>query len=105
MVADHKASAAKQWARLGGKKKQVVEIEDGPACPRELIYLWNYFSEVSCGIASGGFGPAVVTWTDLYSWRWQMGIDLLPWEARAIIDLGSLRAVIASEKPPTAQPS
>lgn len=103
-LAEHKASAARQFAKLGRKKTAEIESDDGPSCPSELGYLWNYFQEVSEGISAGGFGPAVVTWTDIYFWRVQMGIELAAWEAKAIVQLGNLRAVIASEKQPTATP-
>lgn len=100
-LVEHEASAQRQWEILGRKKKRPVEEDDGPVCPRELVYLWNFFWEISDGISPGGFGPAVVTWNDLYCWRAQMGIDLAPWETRAIVRLGNLRAVVASEKTPT----
>ncbi len=83
-----------------GRRRVVVPSGDGggPSCPPELFYLWRYFIELSQGIGSGGFGPAVVTWADLRAWRFQMGIELAPWEARALVMLGSLRASIASEQ-------
>jgi hypothetical protein len=60
---------------------------------------------LSDGISSGGFGPAVITWSDLQSWKLAMGIELAPWESRALVQLGSLRAAIAAEANPPARPA
>ena len=71
--------------------------EISPQFPDLLDYLWQWFQELSLGIAPTGFGPAVITWETLRSWREIMGIDLEAWEARALVMLGMLRASIAAE--------
>lgn len=52
------------------------------------------------GLAVSGMAPPVVTWEGLAAWRAQMGIDLCPWEARAIVRMSCLRANILSEEKP-----
>jgi hypothetical protein len=97
-VADHAQSAARQFERLGRRRKTVADA-GGPECPEVLFYLWRWFLEILGGVASG-FGPAVVTWADLAAWCALTGVQLAPWEARALIALGAARAsIVAEEKP------
>jgi hypothetical protein len=95
-VAEHSASAARQWAAIG-KKVKIAAIDDVPECPTALTYLWGYFCEILSGLASNGFGPAVVTWEALAAWSAFMRIALEPWEARALVELGAARASIEAE--------
>ena len=69
--------------------------------PEAVSYLWAWFLEIAMGLASNGMGVPIVTWESLFAWRCQMGVDLDPWEARALVRLGSLRAEILAEKKPT----
>lgn len=81
---------------LGQPVKDDVAPE-GPPFPDLLDYLWTWFAEISIGIASTGMAPPVVTWADVAAWRQQTGEVMEPWEARAIVSLGALRAGIAAE--------
>lgn len=65
--------------------------------PRPLVYLWEWFGDYAFGLPSGGMGPAAPTWENLQAWRDHMRLDLEPWEARAMIRLGHIRAVVQSE--------
>src|SRR2546423_776850 len=93
---EHRSSAAAQWASMG--VKVVRPAAEEPECPRALLYLWRDFVELACGLASGGFGPPVVTWEALDAWCRLTGVTLEPWEARTLIRLGQRRAVIESEE-------
>ncbi|MCK1568992.1 hypothetical protein IVB08_34605 [Bradyrhizobium sp. 173] len=50
------------------------------------------------GLASNGFGPALVTWEALRAWSEFMAVSLEPWEAKVLVTLGYRRAVIADEE-------
>ncbi len=50
------------------------------------------------GIASNGFGPALITWEGLQSWSALRGIDLDRKDALTLIRLGHRRAMILEEK-------
>lgn len=77
---------------------KVADVDDAPECPEALAYLWGYFREVSMGLASNGFGPALVTWEALQAWSEFMAVSLEPWEAKVLVTLGYRRAVIADEE-------
>jgi hypothetical protein len=64
-----------------------------------LDYLWDWFREISFGLAPNGFAPPVITWEALRSWQSMMDVgELEPWEARTLIQLGVLRASVQAEK-------
>ena len=71
---------------------------DGPECPDALHYLWGYFCEISAGLSSNGFGPPIVTWEALRAWCEFMAVALAPWEARALVVLGHVRATVDAEE-------
>lgn len=91
--------AAAVFANLGIKPKRagILDRATGPELPALLAYLWAWFGEFAMGMASGGMGPAVATWEGLTAWCARMRVDLEPWEARAMIRLGHIRAVVQSE--------
>lgn len=101
---DHIRSGAAQWARLPAalrpktRPKPIALSAAGPPFPEELGYLWGWFGELAAGVSSNGFVPPVITWEALGAWRDEMDIGPLePWEARALIDLGRLRAAVIAE--------
>lgn len=95
---DHIASARAQFEALGIKPKALVEAADkAPVCPPELSYLWDYFLEISLGLASNGMGPAVITWEGLKAWCELRVTPLTRWESLALVRLGQLRALVRSE--------
>lgn len=96
---DVKASASRQMAMFGLRKRVTDTESDEPEFPFELNYLWLWFHELTLGIEAPGFGAPVVTWEAVYAWSSLMGIELEPWEAMALVDLGQKRAMILLEKP------
>lgn len=94
---DHLESAARQLKALGKTPKEDV-VPEGPPFPELLDYLWDWFTSLSLGIGISGMAPPVVTWVDVAAWRQQTGEIVEPWEARALVALGALRAGIAAEK-------
>jgi hypothetical protein len=96
---DHLASAARQWEKLGRKPKAAA-VSEGPAMPDLLRYLWDWFCEVSLGLSISGMAPPVVTWEGLLAWSRLRRLDLEPWEAGAIVTMGTIRASVYSEKLP-----
>lgn len=106
--ADHQESAARQWAAMPAalrpKSRKISTQSDavaGPPFPDELDYLWEWFREISFGLNPNGLVPALVGWRDIRAWRAEMDIGPLePWEARALVELGLLRASIAEAMRP-----
>jgi hypothetical protein len=94
----HRASAARQWTLMGRKDLAARVRGEAIEPPLEVMYLWEYFARHSMGLAINGMAPATVTWEGLRAWCELMGIELEPWEAMALVELGSLRARIESEK-------
>ena len=94
---EHQQSAARQWALLGRAPAGVSSQISRPPFPDRLDYLWGWFVEIGYGLDQG-YGPAIVTWRVLSAWSDQMDVKLLPWEARALVRLGVLRASIQSEQ-------
>ncbi|WP_296741444.1 hypothetical protein [Mesorhizobium sp.] len=76
-----------------------MPASEEPDFPWPLEYLWIDFLEISMGITSNGFGPALITWDVLQSWSMLRGIALDPKDALALIKLGHSRATILIEKP------
>jgi len=98
-LADHQASALRQFEQFGLKPKlKAAPPEDRPQCPPELFYLWRWFLELVAGIQPNGWSPPIVSWVDLHAWHVETGIDLSRWEALTLIRLGQLRASIIADQ-------
>lgn len=99
-IGDHLASGARQLANLPGRTKPLPEIiQEGPPFPEELDYLWRYYIELSKGLPINGMVAPTVSWLDIQAWRVAMDVGPLePFEVKALVDLGMLRATIAAEK-------
>lgn len=95
---DHSASAARQWALLGRKDLAAKANPDPPPLRRDLVYLWNWFSEILGGIQPTGMGVTVIAWGDLTAWQREMRVVLSLWEKRVLVRLGNARASIESER-------
>jgi hypothetical protein len=85
-------------AALRDQPVRVPEVDSGPEFPELLGYLWRWFQEISWGLAPNGFAPPMITWETLRAWQAIGQIELDPWEARALVQLGMLRASIQAEK-------
>lgn len=68
-----------------------------PPFPVVLAYLWAWFCDISAGIAGNGTTPPVITWEAAAAWAISTGINPEPWEYRAMLVLGAMRANIISE--------
>ncbi len=77
---------------------KIADVDDAVECPDALAYLWKYFCEISMGLSSNGFGPALVTWEALTAWSAFMAVTLEPWEAKVLVTLGYKRALIDGEE-------
>ena len=63
-----------------GFQKEVLE----PECPREVIYVWNSWVELNGARGSSGFAPHPISWSELDAYSRMIGVEIYPWEARAI---------------------
>lgn len=99
--ADHLASAARQLAALPGRNRKPVMVDAGPLFPIEIDYLWAAFTELSAGLQANGFAPPMVTWEAIGAWQRLTEFGALePWEARTLVQLGMVRAMVAAEQNP-----
>lgn len=81
-----------------GRKLPARLKAEGPEIPEPLVYLWVLFNELSMGLSINGMAPVVVTWEALQAWSRLTSTALVPWEVRALVRLGTLRASIQSEE-------
>jgi hypothetical protein len=96
---DHEESASRQMAMFGLKRRVIPDAPNEPYFPMELRYLWAWFHELTAGIEAPGFGAPVVTWEAVAAWCSLCEVELEPWEARTLVELGQVRAMILLEKP------
>jgi hypothetical protein len=97
-VSEHQESAARQIKNIPGwKGKKASPVPVAPPMPSALAYLWIWYCEIAMGLASNGMGPAILSWEALTAWCRQMRVELHPWEARALVRLGHVHAVVQSE--------
>ena len=73
--------------RRTGKKHQLL---DGVGCPEALIYVWQWFQELSAGRGVGPAGPAPLTYTDIASWAQLTGTHPSPFDVELIKELDAL---------------
>lgn len=84
--------------RLGRGSGASSTVLHRPA-PAPVDYLWSWFWDILAGVPASGMAPAAIGWPDLVAWSQIMNVRLEPWEARLIVQLGTLRAsVLASKK-------
>ncbi len=95
---EHKSSAARQMAALGWDKSAAEVMPDPPPFPFEVGYLWAWFCQYAKGLPVNGMAPASATWEGVAAWAALMRIDMEPWEANVMIDLGLLRSNVVAEK-------
>jgi hypothetical protein len=86
---------------MPGWRGPKLALDDAPPFPAELQYLWQWFSEHCWGLQTNGMTQPRVTWEGLAAWCYLMDIVLLPWEARAIVTLGNVRANALTPKTET----
>lgn len=73
-------------------------LPDMPPFPWALVDLWDLFLELALGVGSNGMGPPVVTWLDVEAFDRAADHGLSPWEKRALVRLGSVRASVMGEE-------
>lgn len=76
---------------------KTTALDAAPPFPTELQYLWMWFSEHSWGLQANGMAVPNVTWEGLAAWCELMDVALVPWEARAMVRLGNVRAAALSK--------
>lgn len=64
-------------------------------------YLVSYLTEIGPAVSSG-FGPSVVSWSEIDCWLKRTGLDLSPWE---VITLRELSKVYVSELSQASDPN
>lgn len=47
--------------------------------PLEAVHVWEWFQALCTG-RGGGFGPAPLSWADIYAFFALHGIEARPWE-------------------------
>jgi hypothetical protein len=61
-----------------------------------LIYLWDYFQELS-STRSYAFGPAKLTYTEIYAWSKLRRIQLDGWELDTLLRLDGIFITVEAE--------
>jgi hypothetical protein len=93
----HRASAARVLTRLGHKGQARAVRRPGPKLPFQIAYLWDCFRQIDCGIASNGFGPPLITWSEIAAFCALTGTALRPWEVLVLVKLSVIRANIDAQ--------
>lgn len=70
----------------------------GPPMPTAGAYLFNWFLELSAARGSGGFGPAPITYPDIYTWAKLTRRAPAPWEVETIKGLDAAYLTVMNEK-------
>jgi hypothetical protein len=73
------------------------ELRDCPEPPRDLQYLFDWFSELSA-TRSSGFGLSALSYVDIDAWARLTRRVLRPWEVRALRDLDTIFLSVRAEK-------
>jgi hypothetical protein len=71
---------------------------DGPAIPKRLAYLWEWFQELESARTGTGFGPNPITFAEIKAWSELTGRSPRPHEIRVLKSLDLLRLKVWSEK-------
>lgn len=84
------------WRQTGIKPEE-LDIEPLQHC---IIYLWDWFIEISRGRTSNGFGPNAIGFVEIDAWQRVTGRRLDPWEIDAMLVLdAAYLASVPVEKP------
>jgi hypothetical protein len=70
-----------------GKKPR--QLEAYPA-PLALIYVWEWFVELSLGRQSSGFGAMPFSWSDIQAWKSLCGYNISSQDIRLLKRLDSI---------------
>ena len=67
--------------------------------PDRVLYLWEWFVELSRGRGSSGFGANPLSWTDMAAWSALMGVCLERWEVTVLraLDHAFLKSLADAE--------
>lgn len=84
-------------ARTAERREELERELDLPPLPWCLVYLWSQFIRLSNRRGSNGFGPSLLTYTEIEAFQRLSGFHFTPWEIEMIevIDqsyLGSLNS-------------
>lgn len=73
-----------------------------PKPPKSAGHVWGYFHQLGKTRGSNGFGPNPLSRVEIRQWEVDEGIDLAPWERRAILTLDQmyLASLNANEEGP-----
>ena len=75
----------------------MIEQLSLPPFPEEVRYLWDAFIRLRRRTTSSGFGPGLISWSDMDSFQRLAGVRLAPWEVETIEALDLL--VITASSP------
>jgi hypothetical protein len=61
-----------------------LPVEDPPELPQDCLHVWSWFLDLHHARASGGMGPAPITYESIVGYAALTGTTLRPWEVHAI---------------------
>lgn len=82
------------WQRTGFKPALLEdEVEFYPA----VLHIWTWFLKLH-KTRGGGFGPAPITYQEIFSWARISKIGITPWEAEQIRKIDDIWFKVQAEK-------
>lgn len=73
-----------------------AQLRDAPELPLAGRHVWQWFVELHNVRGGNGFGPMPVGYRDIRDWAALSGVEIEPWELRAIIAID--RTFLAEEQ-------
>lgn len=75
---------------------------DGPSCPDELAYLWDWYCELAAARGSNGWGLNPICYAEIAAWAALTGRDPSPFEVGCIarLDRAELSAIAQRNRKP-----
>ena len=71
---------------------------EAPTVSPVVASLWETYHSLMKTRQSGGFGPQLLTYTELLSWQRAHRVRLLPWECETLIDMDHASMSVYLEK-------
>lgn len=73
-----------------GRKLEDSRSQKLTEAPKEVIYLLQYFTEISRTRESSGYGPQPLRFSEIDAWAHLYGVELSPFEINTILDLDAV---------------
>jgi hypothetical protein len=72
-------------------------INELPTLPETLVYIWNYWQELSYTRRNYGWGVTPLSYSEIFAWSRLRGILLDAWELDTLMKLDSVYLDVESK--------